>query len=108
MLKWLWMIIKEKTDLDASSEFVKVVVDIAYDRLAAYCDLHIDCAEELSATGSAYENLWGANVFPKNGAIAFTSVINIRPKVNNRSLEIQNPDVRKRVEEIIRRFFIFP
>ena len=96
------MIIKEKTSLDSfDPDFVKVVVDIEKRILSAGCELHSDCAEELAEDGSDYKNLWGANIYPKDGKIEFTSLINIRP-AENRSMEIKSQEVRKIVEDIIK------
>jgi len=96
------MIIKEKTSLDSfDSDFVKAVVDTEKRFLSAGCELHSDCAEELVADGSDYKNLWGANVYPKDRKIEFTSLINIRP-TENRSMEIKSQEVRKLVEDIIK------
>ena len=66
------------------------------------CELHSDCAEELVAAGSKYVDLWGANIYPKEKKIDFISLINIRPLANNRSMDIENPDIKKRVEDIIK------
>ena len=96
------MIIKEKTLLDSfDADFVKVVVDIEKRVLSAGCELHSDCSEELAEDGSDHKNLWGANIYPRDRKIEFTSLINIRP-TENRSMEIKNPDGRKLVEEIIK------
>ena len=96
------MIIKEKKSLDSFGSFVKVVVDIERKILSAGCELHSDCVEELMANGSLYPNLWGANVYPKDKKIDFISLINIRPAENNRSMDIENPVIRKKVEDIIK------
>ena len=96
------MIVKEKSSLDAfDPDFVKVGVDIEKRIISAGCELHSDCAEELAADGSDYKNLWGANIYPKDRKIEFTSLINIRP-AENRSMEIENQEVRKVVEDIIK------
>lgn len=96
------MIIKEKSSLDSfDPDFFKVVVDIEKRILSAGCELHSDCAEELVKVGSDYKNLWGANIYPKDGKIEYTSLINIRPK-ENRSMEIKSPEVKKLVEDIIK------
>jgi len=97
------MIIKEKTSPDSFGSFVKVVVDIGKEILSAGCELHSDCAEELIADGSPYKNLWGANIYPKDKKIDFISLINIRPTDNNRSMDIENPVIKKKVEDIIRK-----
>jgi len=96
------MIIKEKTVLDPNLEFVKIVVDIEKNILSAICELHRDCADELENNGSNSKDLWGANLYPKDGKIEFVSLINIRPQDSNRSMEIQNPEIRKKVEAIIK------
>jgi len=94
------MIIKEKTALDSNLEFVKVVVDLEKETLAAICDLHMDCAEELTKAGSDWKNLWGANVNLGKKTIVFVSMINIRPGKND-DMEIQDPETRKKVEAVI-------
>lgn len=42
------MIIKEKISVDSFGAFVKVVVDAKREILSADCELHLDCAEEIS------------------------------------------------------------
>jgi len=97
------MIIREKTSLDSLGSFVKLVVDIEREIISANCELHIDCAEELMVDGSLYTNLWGANIYPKDKKIDFISLMNIRPADKNRSMDIEDPIIRKRVEDIIKK-----
>lgn len=102
------MIIREKTSLDnfKDAKMIKLVVDIQKEILAIGCELHIDCADELIEDGSEYNNLWGANIYPANKKIDYVSLINIRPKENNRSMEIQNEGVKNKIESIIKQFII--
>ena len=95
------MIIREKTPLNTFGDFIKVVVDIERNILSAGCELHIDCAEELEKDGSQLANLWGANAYSKTKQIDFVSLINFRPAIGNRTMEIENPEIRKKVEVII-------
>ena len=97
------MIIKEKKSLDSFGSFIKVVVDIERQIISVGCELHVDCAEELMADGSPYTNLWGANVYPKDKKIDFIALINIRPASGNRSMEIEDQNIRKKVEDIIKK-----
>lgn len=98
------MIIKEKTSLNSlDSVFVKVVVDAKREVVSAGCELHADCVEELIADGSKYTDLWGANIYPEDKKIDFISLINVRPADNNRSMDIKNPDIRKKVGGIIKK-----
>ena len=98
------MIIREKTTLPvaANSSFVKVVVDVKKKILSMGCELHIDCADELKNDGSKFENLWGANIYPLEKRIDYVSMINIRPQIGNRSMEIQDGTIKEKVGEIIK------
>ncbi|PIP23723.1 MAG: hypothetical protein COX36_01715 [Candidatus Nealsonbacteria bacterium CG23_combo_of_CG06-09_8_20_14_all_38_19] len=97
------MIIKEKTSLNLLDPvFVKVVVDVEKEIISANCELHSDCMEELLANGSSPINLWGANVYPTDKKIDFISLINIRPANHNRSMDIEDPVIKKKVEDIIK------
>jgi len=99
------MIIKEKTPLESLKSlgsFAKVVLDIEKKIIAVGCELHVDCAEELMKNGSLYANLWGANVYPEDKKIDFIALINIRPASGNRSMEIEDANIRKKVEDIIK------
>lgn len=100
------VIIKEKTKLDPNLEFVKVVVDIEKEILAAVCELHIDCYDELVQNGSESENLWGANINLKKKAIEFISMINIRPP-RNAGMEIKDQEIRNKVERIIKNLILY-
>ncbi len=106
------MIVKEKISkgtleeiLENSSEtMLKVVVDVDKEIMSIGCAFHIDCAEELTDREESHQkNLWGAN-FYKDGRIDFISLINIKPLENNRVLEIQNPEIKKRVGDVIKNF----
>jgi hypothetical protein len=101
------MIIREKGSHDLPRDFVKVAVDIERKILAAGCELHADCADELLHHGSNGKNVWGANVFLDKGKIEFVSMINIRPAEGNRAMEIQLPEIRASVEGVIRAL-LFP
>ncbi len=96
------MIIKEKKSIESFGSFVKAVVDIEKKIISVGCELHADCAEDLMAQDSSYSNLWGANIYPKDKKIDFISLINIRPAANNRSMDIKDQNIRKKVEEIIK------
>ena len=83
-------------------DFIKVVVDLERRIIAIGCELHIDCAEELVNDGSLGKDLWGVNIYPQKKIIDFVSMINIRPADGNRSMEIELPSIRRKVEEIVK------
>ncbi|MDP2691823.1 MAG: DUF5674 family protein [bacterium] len=81
---------------------VKAVVDIERGMVALDAELHADLEDLLLEAGSLQEYLWGVNIFFDNPQkIEFTSLINIRPAQNNRGMEVQDPKVKKIIEEII-------
>jgi hypothetical protein len=84
-------------------DMVKYVVDIERDVAAVGGELHADAEEILLAGGSQQTDLWGANYYPGRGAedcIEYTSLINIRPAQGNRSMLVENTDVRRRIREL--------
>lgn len=97
------MVIREKTTLPPDTPFIKVVVDVEQGILAMGGELHIDCVEELEKAGSSFANLWGVNIYPLEKRIDYVSMINIRPQVGNRSMEIQEEKTREKMRQIIER-----
>ncbi|KKT34554.1 MAG: hypothetical protein UW24_C0027G0017, partial [Parcubacteria group bacterium GW2011_GWA2_44_12] len=87
-------------------EMVKFVVDIEKEILALGGELHADCEDLLLKDGSRQQNLWGANLYPlrdEDERIEYTSLINIKPSVGNRNMEIQDEIIRNKVREIAER-----
>ncbi len=82
---------------------IKIVVDTRRKILAGGGEMHADCESVLLADGSQPDDLWGANWYPKDQRIEFESLINIRPRLNNRSILIQSEEIRKAVEEVTRK-----
>ena len=56
----------------------------------------------LEREGSEQDDLWGANWCPNEERIEFESLINIRPRLGNRSIIIQDQNLRDLVESITR------
>jgi hypothetical protein len=81
---------------------VKIVVDIRRRLLTGGGAMHADCESLLLEDGSEQDDLWGANWYPAEQRIAFESLINIRPRLGNRSILIQDETIRQQVEEISR------
>lgn len=85
-------------------DMVKYVVDVERGVLALGGEMHADAEQLLLDDGSRQADLWGANYYPGRGedAVEYTSLINIRPASDNRSMEIQDPAIRRSVLEITR------
>jgi hypothetical protein len=82
---------------------IKLAVDVEREILAGGGELHADCEEALLQDGSQQSNVWGADWFPLERQVGYESLINIRPRQQNFSLEIQDPGLRAQIEAIVRR-----
>ena len=83
---------------------VKAVIDISKEIMAVDGELHADEEALLLERGSRQENLWGINIYPEmpeNEWIEFDSMINLRPSQGNRTRGVDNPEIRKRIVEIV-------
>ena len=79
---------------------IKIVVDIRRRVLAGGGEMHSDCEAVLLDDGSEQDDLWGANWYPADRGIIFESLINIRPRLGNRSILIQSEELRQKVESV--------
>ena len=86
-------------------DMVKAVVDIDKKIMAIGAGLHADEEAFLLEKESLQENLWGINIYPDlemPDRIEFDSMINIRPRQNNRSRGIENEKIRNQILEVIK------
>ena len=84
-------------------DMVKYVVDVSRGVVAVGGEMHADAEEALLEDGSRQPDLWGANYYPGRGreeCIEYTSLINIRPAQDNRSMEVRDPAIRERIREL--------
>ena len=82
-----------------------MVVDIEKEIIAIGGELHSDEQELLiEKEGSKNETLWGINIYPtkpRDKWLEFNSLINIKPLFENRSMEIENLEIREKIKGII-------
>src|SRR4030066_854527 len=91
--------------LEVYSVMIKLAVDIRRGILAGGGEMHADCEIILLEEGSEQDDLWGANWYPSDQRIEFEALINVRPRLGNRSMIIQSEDTRKSVEAVARTIF---
>jgi len=91
-----------KEMLQELETYIKLAVDVGRDVLAGWGENHADCEEALLEDGSLQENVWGADWYPDSKTVAFGALINIRPDQGNRGMEIENPELCKKIETIVR------
>lgn len=85
---------------------VKVVVDINKEIMVVDAPMHADEEQYLLAHRSRQDDLWGCNIYPDltgEDFIEFDSMINLRPRLNNFSRDIENEEIRQKVTAIIHR-----
>jgi hypothetical protein len=90
-------------------EMVKLVVDVEREILTIGGELHSDAEELLLDDGSRQEDSWGCNFYPdldRARRLDYSALINIRPSQNNRSLEVQDPEIRERIRAVVQRLII--
>jgi len=102
------LIIRKKADPESLKRvaedlkgYIKVVVDVQRQILAAGGLKHVDCESLLLKDGSSQENLWGAGLDLETNQMDFDAMINLRPRQNT-SREILDPIIRQKVESITR------
>jgi hypothetical protein len=93
---------KEQIDemLEAQRFYIKMAVDVERGILAGGGELHADCEAMLLDNGSRQDNIWGASWNPLTQEVFYESLINIRPRQNNRSMEILDSGVREQIAQI--------
>ena len=89
-------------------DMAKVAVDIERSILVVGCAIHYQCRNVLIENGSHKDNIWGASVYPfaeqeKQIACISTSV---NPREENLSVEIESPEIQKRVRAIIQNLLL--
>jgi Protein of unknown function (DUF5674) len=90
-----------KEMLEMLQTYIKLAVDIDRGVLAGGGVMHADCEAVLLEDGSQQEYVWGADWNPSAQQVSFESLINIRPRQQNPSMEILEPKIRKQVAEIV-------
>jgi len=88
--------------LEELKTYIKLAVDVERNILAGGGEYHADCEEVLLEDGSRQEDIWGADWYPEHRKVEFGALINIRPRQGNRSMDIEDPKLRDRIETITR------
>jgi len=90
-------------------DMIKGVADISKEIIAVGGEYHMDANMKILENGSVQSDVWGFNILfdrPKDERIEFTSLINIRPLAGNRSMEVEDEEIRKKMSDIINRKII--
>jgi hypothetical protein len=67
--------------------------------------MHADEEAVLIDLGCHQRDLWGINLYPEQFGsdtwIEFDSMINVRPGQGNRSRDVEDPEIRRRIIEVV-------
>lgn len=110
-------IIKKKISKDELARIVKenygtmakVDVDIKKEILAIGGEWHSEGDELLNQDGSSREDVWGIDFYPwKSSAerIEYNSLINIKPSVGHKKMEIQDNEIKQKISNIIEKLLL--
>lgn len=86
--------------------YIKVVVDIEREILAAGADRHSEEEKILLTNGSKQKDLWGGGFDIKTKEIDYNSIINLKPNQENPSRDILSLDIRKKFNDIVKKFLL--
>jgi hypothetical protein len=95
-----------QTGEELYGDMVKAVVDVQKEVMAVGAELHSDEEAFLIERNSRQENLWGINLYTERELaemIEFDSMINIRPRQNNRSRYVEDDQIRKEIIRIVQK-----
>ncbi len=85
--------------------YIKTVIDVERKICSAGADRHFESEKVLLEDGSMQSNLWGGGIDIEAKIIDCNSFINVRPIDKNTSNEIQDPNLRKKFEDVTKYFF---
>ena len=88
--------------LEELETYIKLAVDVERSILAGGGEYHADCEEALLEDGSRQEDIWGVDWYPESRTVEFAALINIRPRQGSHGMEIENPNLRMKIETIVR------
>jgi hypothetical protein len=98
-----------ETGEELFGDMVKAVVDVEKEVIAVGSELHADEEAFLLERNSRQENLWGINLYTDRTLpemIEFDSMINIRPRQNNRSRRVEDAALRDHIIAIVQKLVI--
>lgn len=91
-------------------DMVKAVVDIRTRVMAVGGELHADEEALLLSKDSNQDDLWGINIYFNDPNrpfwIEYDSMVNIRPSRGNTSRDVENPEIKQVISDIVNSLII--
>ena len=85
--------------------YIKTVIDLENKVCSAGMNRHYEGEAILLKQGSRQSDIWGGGIDVVNLNIDFNSFINIRPRDNNPTNDIQSENIRQKYRELTEYFF---
>lgn len=86
--------------------YIKITVDIEKQTLVLGSELHADGEEILLKKGSRQNDIWGGGIDLQTRMIDMTAVLNLRPRLNNNSMELLDLKKRRKFILIVKKLFL--
>ena len=96
---------KQIENLKEKGSYTKITIDLVNQTAVIDTPLHADGEKILLNKGGEQENIWGGGVNLNTIQFDANAVLNIRPNLNNPSMEIIDPDIRKNFLDLAKYFF---
>ena len=97
---------KEIEDIQKEfGRYVKVTADLENEWIMVGCELHADAEDTFFEKGSKQDDIWGGGINLVDKIIDTTAVLNIRPRMNNDSMELLDPEKREKYVKIVKNLF---
>ena len=91
-------------------DIIKAVVDVEKEIMAIGGELHVDIEVVLMENHSSlHQNTWGINLYPNQTGdefVEFDSMINLKPSIGNRTRNVEDLKIQKRIREIVKKFIL--
>lgn len=86
-------------------DVIKAVVDVEKEIMGAGGELHIDIQSLLVEKENSHgKDTWGINLYLEkigDDFIEFDSMINLKPNLGNRTRDVENPEIKDKIREIV-------
>lgn len=87
-------------------DYIKITADIEKNEIVVGCRLHADGEKILLTNGSKQDDIWGGGLDFISKEADATAVLNLRPNLDNNSLEILDQSRRKKFLNLVEEIFI--
>jgi hypothetical protein len=85
--------------------YVKITAEIDKEELVVGTELHADGEKVLLTRGGQQDQIWGGGIDLTAKLIDTTAVLNLRPRLDNDSLEILLPKRREKFIQLVKKYF---